>query len=729
MKLSPRQIPLVTVMVTIITLLVVGAVTISMLYDTGFEQQRARLVETVKSQARLLESIHQFAEQHNHDASANTTIEHTLSQIRAAHKHYQGLGKTGEFTLAHKVGNQIIFLLRHRHYDLETPKPVALNATLAEPMRRALAGKSGTLVGLDYRGQRVLAAHEPVAKLNWGIVAKLDLDEIRAPYIIAALSAGGIGLGLTLIAVIILLRLSGGVVQNLEATTANQSMILNASADSFVTIDELGIIKNFNPAAEKLFGYTATEAIGKSVNILIPYPEAKYHDHYLNEYTRTGNKHILGNLRNVLARKKDGSVFPIELTVSEIKTVQGKQFLGIIRDFSERQLVIDALREAKNAAEHASRAKSEFLARTSHELRTPLNAILGFSQLLQMKNDPLTDTQEDNINEIYIAGKHLLEVINEIIDLASAESGRIKYHLTSVPIAEISSECCTLISPQAIEKNIAIFNKLENSQLNVCADSTRLKQVLINLLTNAVKYNKDNGTITLDSKHDNENNLLISITDTGSGIHKDKLAQAFEPFERLGAEHTGTEGTGVGLSVCKELIQGMGGEIGVTSNRGQGSIFWFTLSLTSDKKSTGNETQASHAQFTNTEQIKVLYIEDDLASQHVATAIVSTVENVELIMTMTAEEGIEVATDQKPNVILMDINLPGMDGFEALAILKKNSITRNIPVVALSAAAMTQDIINGLEAGFTAYLTKPIQISEIQSLLSNFKTVSSKAAS
>lgn len=404
----------------------------------------------------------------------------------------------------------------------------------------------------------------------------------------------------------------------------------------------------------------------------------------------------------------------LENRVSKRTTELQESLKLLSKENEERKCAELSLVEAKEEAERANQLKSEFLGRMSHELRTPMNAILGFSQLLETEN--LSESQADSVKEISLAGNHLLGLINEVLDLSSIEAGKFNLEFENCVLNDLVMDCVTMVQPMAMDKNILIDNRIETSEnMLLHVDPLRFKEVLVNLLGNAVKYNSTNGHIIINSQIVNKGAIRINVIDDGPGMTIEQQALVFEPFNRLGAEYSDIEGTGIGLTIAKKLISLMHGQIGVQSIHGQGSTFWIEYSLMEGARAaeTTGKQQGVAAMANPIFKQSVLYVEDNPANLRLVQRVFERLKNVVLYSAPNAELGIELAKSKQPDLILLDINLPGMNGYEALSRLRNLEATSRIPVIAVSAAAMPRDIERGHAAGFRRYITKPIQIVDL----------------
>ncbi len=523
--------------------------------------------------------------------------------------------------------------------------------------------------------------------------------------------------------------------ETLLKTGALQNAILTSANFSIIATDEKGIIQLFNVGAERMLGYLAAEVVNKINPSDIHDPqEVEARAQALSVELATtimpGFEALafkasrgIEDVYDLTYICKDGSRFPAIVSITALRDDYGDiiGYLLIGTDNSVRKQVESDLNEAMAAAEKANRAKSDFLSSMSHELRTPLNAILGFAQLMETGAPSPTPAQKRNLDQILKAGWYLLELINEILDLALIESGTVILSHEPVSLVEVMLECRAMIEPQAQTRGINMtFPQFDIAQY-VKADRTRVKQVLINLLFNAIKYNRPGGEVVVEHVLKPPDSIRICVRDTGLGLTPEQVAQLFQPFNRLGKETSAEEGTGIGLVVTKRLVELMGGSIGADSVVGTGSVFWIELKLTSPPQFALTETEGeklARPQVTDgTPMRTLLYVEDNPANLELVEQLIERRPDLRLLSAADGNLGIEFARAYQPDVILMDINLPGISGIEAMKILQADPTTAHIPILALSANAIPNDIQKGLEAGFFNYLTKPIKVNQFMEAL------------
>jgi signal transduction histidine kinase/AmiR/NasT family two-component response regulator len=517
-------------------------------------------------------------------------------------------------------------------------------------------------------------------------------------------------------------------------TGALQNAILTSANFSIIATDEKGIIQLFNVGAERMLGYTAAEVVNRirpsdihdpqevaaraqALSLELATPITPGFEALAYKASRG-----VEDIYELTYIRKNGGRFPAIISITALRDDYGEiiGYLLIGTDNSVRKQVELDLNKAMAVAEKANLAKSDFLSSMSHELRTPLSAILGFAQLMESGSPLPTPSQKRSIDQILKAGWYLLELINEILDLALIESGKLPLSLEPISLTEVVHECQAMIEPQAQKRDIRMTFPQFELPYFVKADRTRVKQVLINLLSNAVKYNKVGGTVVVDCIARTPGRIRICVKDTGEGLTPNKVTQLFQPFNRLGKEAGIEEGTGIGLMVSKRLVELMKGEIGVESTIGVGSVFWIELNLTAEPQPAAAAEPAAVAQA----QVHadgllrtLLYVEDNPANLMLVEDLIARRPDLRLLSAMDGNRGIEIARASRPDVILMDINLPGISGIQALKILRADPATAHIPVVALSANAIPRDIEKGLAAGFFRYLTKPIKVNQFMDAL------------
>jgi PAS domain S-box-containing protein len=500
--------------------------------------------------------------------------------------------------------------------------------------------------------------------------------------------------------------------------------LIESNIDALMTTDPSGIITDVNQQMVALTGCARDELIGAPFKNYFTEPER----------AEAGIKQVLSERKvtnyELTARARGGKETVVSYNAATFFDRDGRLqgVFAAARDITESKRLDQVLHDkntelesARFVAEKANLAKSDFLSSMSHELRSPLNAILGFAQLMESGTPLPTPTQKASIDQILQGGWYLLELINEILDLALIESGKLSLSLEPMSLSEVLLDCEAMIEPQAQKSGIRMSLPRPDQLYFVHADRTRVKQVLINLLSNAIKYNRVGGTVDVTCDTVAAGRIRISVKDTGNGLSPDKLAQLFQPFNRLGQEASAEEGTGIGLVVSKRLAELMEGEIGAESTVGVGSVFWIELnSAVSPQLAFDRDEPAAAIHVPNQLGARLhtlLYVEDNHANQKLVEQLIERRPEMRLLAAGDGASGIALARNHLPDVILMDINLPGISGIQALHILRSDPATEHIPVIAISANAMPHDIKKGLEAGFLCYLTKPIKVGEFMDAL------------
>ena len=506
--------------------------------------------------------------------------------------------------------------------------------------------------------------------------------------------------------------------QRVEERTLELSKLSKAVENSpamVVIANNSGAVEYVNPRFTEITGYSEKDILGKNPSIMKSpkTPDSTYAE--LWQTILAGNLWS-GELCNV---RQDGSEFWVSASIAPVLSETGEvsNFIAIEEDITDKKLLEETLIAAKDSAIQANRAKSEFLASMSHELRTPLNAIIGFSQLSEY-DDSLTEQQKSNSRQIYKAGKHLLNLVDDVLDLTKIEIGKIKLNLQAIPLKDLINECYELINPIALEKQINLKVTHQSNDCTVQADYTRLKQIVLNLLSNAVKYTPESGQVELKCET-SKNDILISIIDNGSGISAENQDRLFEPFNRLGKEGGTIQGTGIGLVITKKLIDMMGGRLEFESEINKGSMF--TLVLPKHEPAPFKASPASLStpakiikdRVNSSLPLELFYIEDNLTNIRLMQKIVALQVSWNLHTATTAEEGLQHIQTLQPDIILMDINLPEMNGIDAFLKIRQIEKFRHIPVIAISASAMQADIDKAIQAGFSAYITKPFDIQKV----------------
>lgn len=505
-----------------------------------------------------------------------------------------------------------------------------------------------------------------------------------------------------------------------EEQNAVLQSVLRRMGDGVIVAGDQGQILVFNPAAEAIIGMARSECAPADwsayfglyqPDMITIYPPADL------PLARAMRGQIVDSaevfVRN--ASRPDGTW--IHSTARPLLSEEGvsRGAIVVFRDITESKRAHTELRSAKEQAESANRAKSEFLSRMSHELRTPLNAILGFAQVLEM--DALSEDQTASVEQILKGGQHLLTLINEVLDIARIEAGKLALSPEPILIREALDEALDLVVPLAGSGQVRILKDVSPVwDLYIRSDRQRLKQVILNILSNAIKYNRKGGNVTISCSASTEDRVRIEVSDTGRGIPKQKMELLFSPFERLGAEETGIEGTGVGLALSQRLVEAMGGAIGAASEFGKGSRFWVEFPLSEGpieryERSHAPGLPAVEPFFPSA--VTLLYIEDNLSNGALMERILVSRPGVKLLQAMQGRLGLELACEHAPDLILLDVHLPDMHGELVLQHLRTDPRTKDIPVAMVSADATPGQIERLLAAGAAAYFTKPLDVKRL----------------
>jgi len=488
-----------------------------------------------------------------------------------------------------------------------------------------------------------------------------------------------------------------------------RALVITA-ADGVIIIDSMGMVQEFNPACEKMFGYPADEVIGHNVNILMPSPYHDEHDGYLARYRERQERRIIGIGREIEGLRRDGSTFPIELSVGEAHYGDEQSFVGIIRDITARKAAEEALRAAKRQAESASQAKSLFVANMSHEIRTPLNAVLGYTQIMQ--NDPaFPERHRQALQAIDRAGNHLLGVINQILDLSKIEAGAMELDIQGFDLHELIDALSALFKSRCEQQGMVWQVESRIDQRMVRGDQGKLRQVLINLLGNAAKFT-DLGRICLSVTQTGDS-CRFAVEDTGSGMTPEACERIFEPFQQ-GDEGIRKGGTGLGLTLSKRHIELMGGRLEVSSQIGQGSQFTFEVTL---PPAEGPVVSASLTgkrilRLAQDCRVSALVVDDVADNRELLKRMLETV-GVNVSSARNGKKALEEILISPPDIVFMDVRMPIMDGLDALCRIKKQVSGQRIVCVAMSATGWRHEIKHYLEVGFDAFIAKPYRFETV----------------
>jgi len=581
MKIHPPYL-LITVMT--VSIVFVTFVSIWFLYSAAVKQQTKRLVEVAQSQARLIETMKEYASVNLRDTSGDTSAQIALAQLVQSHAKFEGFGETGEFTLGKIDGDKIIFLLNHRHYDIDVLKPVPLNSTLAEPMRRALQQLSGTTVALDYRGESVLAAHEPVVGTGWGIVAKIDLTEVRAPFIKAGAYSALSAVLMIFLGSRIFLRITQPIIQKIKNSELEYRRLFDTSEKKFKTLfsaskDAMMIFEDnkiieCNNASLTMFGCEKREdIIGQHPTNISPSFQLNGMPSHILAKERISVAYEQGsNFFEWQHQKLNGKVFHAEVLLTAIDLGNRNVLQATIRDITERKLVEAKLEHQKNELEASNKELESYSYSIAHDLRSPLRAITSFSQILKADiQNQLNEEQLECLNRIIAAGKNMGNLIDDILELSRITRRDINYG--EVNLSQLAESTINNLNQAYPGRNVSWKIK-DNIEAN--GDSDLLSIAIQNLLENAWKFtsNKNPAKIEMGKKNTGKNTVYY-VKDNGVGFEVEYASNLFKPFYRFHTQEF--EGTGIGLATVYRIIHRHGGRIWAEAKKDEGATFYFTL--------------------------------------------------------------------------------------------------------------------------------------------------------
>ena len=498
--------------------------------------------------------------------------------------------------------------------------------------------------------------------------------------------------------------------RSLEDREQRLRALVSTAVDGVMIIDANGTVQEYNPACEKLFGYRSDEVIGQNVKMLMPPPYREEHDEYLHRYRATGNKRIIGIGREVEGRRKDGTTFPMELSVGEASPGGQQVFVGIIHDITVHKSAEQSLRIAKEQAESASHAKSQFLANMSHEIRTPMNAVLGYTQLIE--NDPeLPEKYRRPLKAIHSAGNHLISLIDDILDLSKIEAGAMELDVRDFDLDDLTEDVAEMFAMRCEQKGLLWQADVSVSERTVHADDRKLRQILINLLGNSVKFT-DRGRVGLTVEQSGRR-YIFSVSDTGPGINQEAQQRIFEPFQQA-EEGEAKGGTGLGLAITRRHIELMGGSLSLESTPGEGSCFRFELELPPAEGDLilnyGHTGQL--CRLAEPYRVRALVVDDVEDNREVLSGLLE-MAGVEVTMANSGKEALQCIAEQIPDIVFMDVRMPVMDGLAAVQQLRERWPAETIVCVAITASGLLRQRSFYLDAGFDDFIGKPFLFDKV----------------
>jgi PAS domain S-box-containing protein len=705
-----NKILLCSILIMTVISAVVVAVVIPILYHAAFEGQRRRLCEIAQLQAHLLTAV----------VGSTVNADEALQIMQGAHENFTGFGQTGEFSLARRHGDLVQFLLHRRHDSLLTLKPMPVAVMQKKPMGQALLGMSGSMVGLDYRGEPVLAAYEPVPALGWGIVAKIDVSEIREPFVKAGILAGAAALLVILCGVGLFFRLCDPLIRRLEESEASTQAILDTAPDGIVTFDGLGAVQSMNHAAERLFGYTADEVVGQSVDRLLPALTREDGTDGLKFSLAHGTGTRLGVVHETTGQHRNGTSFPADVALSEMHVGERRLFTSIVRDIAQRKRLEAQLRQLQKR-----QAVGTLVGGIAHDFNNILAVILGYTELALFKV-PRRSAAKRYLEDVLTAAKRAKDLVQQIL----AFSRQNETERNRVRLPPLVREALSLLRaslPSTVEIRYHIDKKVEM----VLADPTQIHQVLMNLGANAeYAMRKEGGVldvhleaVELDAMAATVHPNLVpgpyvrlTVRDTGRGMPPEIMERIFEPF--FTTKGVG-EGTGMGLAVVHGIVMNHGGAITVDSTPGQGTTFVIYLPRLPE---VGGDDGAA-PEPTPRGKGRILFVDDEESLVHLGREILAPL-GYDIVPYTSSREALDAfrAAPERFDLVITDQTMPQMTGEVLTQELRR--IRANIPVILCTGFSHTIDGEKAKGLGIDAFLMKSIEVREwgttIQRVLAHY---------
>jgi PAS domain S-box-containing protein len=687
-----KKIMLCSILIMTAISVAVVAVVIPILYRAAFEQQRRRLCEIAQSQAHWLATL----------AAVTANPDATLLMMRQAHENFKGFGETGEFSLARRDGEHIQFLLHRRHEHFINLTPAAFTALQDKPIGRALLGGSGSMVGRDYRGERVLAAYEPVTATGWGVVAKIDIREIRAPFIKAGILAGGVAVGLILCGAFLFVRISNPLIRRLEESEASTQAILDTAPDGIITFDASGTIQSLNHAAERLFGYTADEGVGQQFGRLMPLLTCEDRGDGMRLSVSPGV------VQETTGQRRDGTSFPADMALSEMRVGDRRLFTAIVRDIAQRQRLEAQLRQLQKM-----QALGTLVGGIAHDFNNILAAILGYTELASFKVPQQSPIQR-YLDAVLTAAKRARDLVQQIL----AFSRQTAVERRPVQLGAVVREALSLLRA-SFPSTIEIRHAIAMQGGAVLAHPTQIHQMLMHLGANAEYAMRKTGgvlEVRLEAIELGDvaaaihphlvpgSYVRLTVRDTGHGMTSEVLERIFEPFFTTQAVG---EGTGMGLAVVHGIVTSHGGTITVDSTPGQGTAFVIYLPRVPEPVADDVGVPEAASQGMG----RILFVDAEEGVVRLGRELLSPL-GYEVVICTSSSEALAAfrAVPEQFDLVITDQTMPSMTG--AVLAQELRRIRADIPILLCTAFSPTIDAKKAKGLGIDAFLRKPIEVRE-----------------